>query len=118
MYWQMPSLAGWAVIAGCFLFAASARTVDSSRQLAKLTQQEYGGLPLAAAAEVVAASTLLLFASLKLSGELKPFSSVNAARSGSTHSFRGDFMRFNHRGKVLPAVVPTGHPIASTGGIQ
>ncbi len=38
-------------------------------------------------------------------------------RGMSTHNFRPDFMRFNHRGKALPAVLPVDHPVTKTGGI-
>mmetsp|Transcript_10433 Transcript_10433/g.31420 ORF Transcript_10433/g.31420 Transcript_10433/m.31420 type:complete len:114 (-) Transcript_10433:327-668(-) len=113
----MPSLAGWAVLAGFALFAIAAHTVVSSRQLAQLTQQEYSGVPLLAAAELTAAAIVLCYASLRLSGEFKPISSVNPARGTSTHNFRPDFMRFNHRGKALPSVLPGDHPIMKTGGI-
>lgn len=33
-------------------------------------------------------------------------------RGLQTHNFRPDFMRFNHRGQVLPRVLPADHPAA------
>lgn len=109
----MPSLAGWAVLAGFALFAIAAHTVvsseysdgdfsvllrplhvlfasycdissahvlhgralhstsaaeaptqvvlDAGRQLAQLTQQEYSGVPLLAAAELTAAAIVLCY---------------------------------------------------------
>lgn len=38
---------------------------------------------------------------------------VSHCRGLQTHNFRPDFMRFNHRGQVLPRVLPDGHPAAA-----
>lgn len=108
----MPSPGAWATLLGFALMALAAQTVIASRQQGKLTQQEGTGVPLAAGAELAAAIVLLLFGSLQLSGDFKPISAVNAARGLQTHNFRPDFMRFNHRGQVLPRVLPADHPAA------
>ena len=44
---------------------------------------------------------------------------VNAVRRGlNTHNFRPDFMTFNHRGTVLPHVLPDGHVLTASASTQ
>ena len=50
-------------------------------------------------------------------GMLSESGVVAACRGMATHNFRSDFMRFNHRGKALPAVIPADHPMIKNGGI-
>ena len=39
---------------------------------------------------------------------------VHGCRGLNTHNFRPDFMTFNHRGKVLPHVLPPDHPLTAS----
>ena len=44
---------------------------------------------------------------------------VNAVCRGlNTHNFRPDFMTFNHRGTVLPHVLPDGHVLTASASAQ
>jgi len=48
-----------------------------------------------------------------------PQHAVNAMCRGlNTHNFRPDFMTFNHRGTVLPHVLPDGHVLTASASAQ
>ncbi|GBF90995.1 hypothetical protein Rsub_03850 [Raphidocelis subcapitata] len=90
---------------GALLLLHCIYAVAKYRNMLKLTQQEFGALPLALSAEVLLGAALAMVGGYGLAGRLKPIV-ITSGLSMDAGSFRPDFVSFNHRGKALPYNLP------------
>ncbi|KAK9827623.1 hypothetical protein WJX81_007760 [Elliptochloris bilobata] len=101
-----PKPSALAILAGVALFLVAGYQVITYRDMLKLTQEVYEGVPLAVRLEVLVAAVLCMWGSLHLAGELRPISALANQEGLEADTFRPDFMAFNHRGHLMPLDVP------------
>jgi len=94
------------VTAGLALFLYAAWTTLSYRDMLKLTQQEFEGVPLLVKAEVLIASVVCMWGSLQISGNFRPSSALKGQGGLDADTVRWDFMSMNHRGQAMPLASP------------
>lgn len=103
------SSGGFLVTAGLAIFLYAAWSTLSYRDMLKLTQQEFEGVPLLVKVEVLLASIVCMWGSLQISGNFKPSSALKGQRGLDADTVRWDFMSMNHRGQAMPLKSPEPH---------
>jgi len=98
----MALLGRVAAAVGCLVLFHCTYAVVKYRDLLKLTQQEFEGLPQQLQVELAVGTVLSLIGGCLLAGKLKPIVSQKGTPSMDAGSFRPDFVSFNHRGGALP----------------
>lgn len=94
------------VFLGLSLFIYAAYSTLRYRDMLKLTQQEFDTVPLLVQAEVLLASVVCIWGSLRISGDFKPVSALKFQRGLDADTLRLDFMSLNHRGQIMPLASP------------
>ncbi|KAF8067214.1 magnesium transporter [Scenedesmus sp. PABB004] len=99
---SLVAVAGFAVLLRC------AWAVSQYRDMLKLTQQDFSGLPQGLQLELVLGTALALLGGVMLAGSMKPIVLSKGAPSMEDGSCRPSFISVNHRGKALPLPAQAG----------
>ncbi|WIA12753.1 hypothetical protein OEZ85_006388 [Tetradesmus obliquus] len=91
-----------ATFVGLVVLLRCAWAVSQYRDMLKLTQQEFTGLPQHLQLELLIGTALCLIGGFIISGGVKPIVISRGAPSVDTGSSRAGFIQVNHRGKALP----------------
>lgn len=96
------SLGGILTAIGFVLLGHCAWGASNYRDMLKLTQQEFTGLPQQLQLELLASLAVCLIGGYLVAGSMKPIILSKGAPSMDVGSNRQDFVTVNHRGAALP----------------